>query len=57
MGGCGKSSAGKSNNYTPKKMMAGKTSKATSSKGGFRVSGTGGFGQPKVKLSYGSRGR
>jgi hypothetical protein len=58
MGGCGKSSASKSNSYTPKKMSSSKGAKATSStRGGFRSAGTN-FGSPKVKMSFsGGRGR
>lgn len=57
MGGCGKSSASKSNSYTPKKMSS-KGTKATSSpRGGFRSAGAN-FGSPKVKMSFsGGRGR
>lgn len=57
MGGCGKSSAGKSNSYTPKS-KSGKSSTPSYSKssGGYRsTGGAGSFGTPRVKFS-GRRG-
>lgn len=57
--GCGghKSSSSKSNSYTPKKFSASKMAKAPSLKGGAKGFNGSGFGQPKVKFSFGSRNR
>lgn len=56
--GCsGSKTSGKSNSYTPKKMMASKGTKAPSSKGGYRAGNAGNFGQPKVRMSFSGRGR
>lgn len=57
---CSGKPSGKSGGYTPKKMMGSKSTKAPSSRGGHRASGagdTGNFGSPKVKMSFGARGR
>lgn len=53
----GKSSSGKSNSYTPKKMSSG-TYKSASKKSGYSGGSGQGFGSPKVKMSFGGgRGR
>jgi hypothetical protein len=59
MGGCGGSakSSGKSNSYTPKKMMGSKGMKTPSSPKGYRSGNAGNFGQPKVRMSFSGRGR
>ena len=56
MGGCGGKSASKSNSYTPKKMSSSRAKAPSSTRGGFRSAGTN-FGTPKVKMSFGARGR
>lgn len=53
MGDCGKSSAKKSNSYTPKKTYNHRQA-SPSSRGG-RSSGTN-FGTPKVRMSFTRRG-
>lgn len=54
--GCGKSSASKPNSYTPKKASKG-TKAPSSPRGGYRSGNSGDFGSPKVKVSFGARGR
>lgn len=50
----GKKPSGRSNSYTPKKMMGSKGSKP-SFKGGYRASNASNFGTPRVKMSFGGR--
>lgn len=58
MGGCG-GGAKKGNSYTPKKMGGAGAKKSGSKKSGGAGSygNSGAFGSPKVRMSFGSRGR